>query len=572
MLLKFSKQKTYFTNAMFYNAINTVHKNTLAYRKNRGGGRTGVWQAIVDVVNDLKQEYGHTLPTHPLSMKRSLKKYNKEGYSSILHKNDGNQNSRKVTAQFERLLLSMFSMTTKPYPNIILDYYNEFIANKREIFDRETGELFYRNDFWNENKGRYKEISIATVWNYINNPKNRAIVDKLRNDWHYYNNEHRPHRHRHAPEFSGSKISLDDRDLPRKYTVGNKSYWLKAYYAYDVTSRALIGVAYSKKKDKNLFVDVIRDMFGFLHRHNVGMPLEMEVEHHIVSQFKDDLMKAGNVFKIVHFCAAGNSQEKRAEHMNKAKKYGFEKRYHDGIGRFHLSEANRPPQSHTWDDEGMHEKNKKHTFEELVADDKFIQDQYNNGLHPNQETYPGKTRLDVFKENLNPELIKHSDAKIARYAGKMTETSIRRNQYVRAFNDKFMLPSPEIIAKLKPNNYKVKAYGLDGIDGIIKEVHIFQDDNYIASCKQLQTYNEAQVERTPEDEAIKLEQDRYVAKYDKMIKNGIVEKISKTAFIENRDYKEPEKVEIHESKPIMEDWNIEHNNKEFEEQEALEDL
>ena len=155
-------------------------------------------------------------------------------------------------------------------------------------------------------------------------------------------------------------------------------------------------------KDKELFIGCMKDMWKFLKDNNLGFPLELEVEHHIVNKFADNLMKAGNVFPLIRWCNAGNSQEKRAEHFNRRKKYGFEKRYNNGVGRFTLTEANRPKQDKTWDDDGMHLKEKIYTFEELVANDRFTIEKYNHSLHPNQKKYPGMTRMQVLLANVNP--------------------------------------------------------------------------------------------------------------------------------------------------------------------------
>lgn len=51
--------------------------------------------------------------------------------------------------------------------------------------------------------------------------------------------EQMPHVHRHSPEFSLSKVSFDDRDLPRK--LKDTKARPKAYYAYDVASQCVVG-------------------------------------------------------------------------------------------------------------------------------------------------------------------------------------------------------------------------------------------------------------------------------------------------------------------------------------------
>lgn len=532
------RQKEYHANAMFLNALNTVKNKVTGRRKTMGGRVAGIFDNLSEVVNDLRDEYNHSLPANPVRLREKLKQYLEDGYPSLIHRGYGNNNSRKVDQKLERLILSIYVMNNKPYPNMVRDIYLEFLANKIDIIDAESGEVFDREDFFNE-KGVPVVVSEATIWNYVNNPKNRAIVDSKRNDSQYFNGIHRPHHHRHAPLYSLSKISLDDRDLIGKVMVGGHKQTVKAYYAYDVTSRALIGVSYSYKKDKQLFIDCLRNLFGFLKRNGLGFPLEPEVEHHIVKEFKDDLMKAGNVFPHVRWCAAGNSQEKRAEHMIKQKKYGFEKRYLDGIGRWNLSEANRPKQDKVWDDGGMHIKEKIYDFEELVANDRLMIEKYNYSLHPDQKKFKGMTRMQVFLSNVNPDVVTFQEHIVAQYISTPVKTSVRRNQYVRVKGADYQLPNPEIIARLGVNDYDVDAYYLDNEDGSINQVHIFQNGQFIATCKKINRYNESAAEQTDLDRQYITEQSKYVAGFDSMIRKGRDIKTTKVVLAPK------EKVEIH---------------------------
>ena len=113
---------------------------------------------------------------------------------------------------------------------------------------------------------------------------------------------------------------MDDRDLPRKMLNGKR---VKAYYAYDVKSGCVIGAAYSKTKDEELFLDCLRDMFRNITKNGWGIPGEVEVENHLVNKFFDDLAV---MFPNVKICIPGNHREKRAEHLNRAKKYTTEKK------------------------------------------------------------------------------------------------------------------------------------------------------------------------------------------------------------------------------------------------------
>jgi hypothetical protein len=512
-----SRIREYVTNATLLNAISRILSKRMSRLKANGKGLTRAWEDIASVIEQLKDEYPHTLPSNYRRLRDRHETYIRDGYIGLVHKGYCNDNSRKVSADMERLILSLYCLPNKPFASSVHDMYLQFLGGTLEVVDYDSGEIFDRNDFFDD-KGVPVFISESTIWNYINNPKNRVIVDRGRSTGYEFNNMHRPHHHRHLPNFSLSKISMDDRDIPRKLPDGSR---VKAYYAYDVASGCLIGASYSKFKDKALFIDCMRDMFRFIKGHGLGMPLEVEVEHHIVNKFKDDLMKAGIVFPFVRWCNPGNSQEKHAEHGNKAKKYGFEKKYQDGIGRFYSRlEANRPKVEKTWDDDGMKFKEKVFTFEELVADDLFTIEKFNNSKHPNQKFFPGMTRMDVLLKHSNPEAADIDDAILFRYIGEKTETSIRRSQYVTVQYAKYVLPKPEVLGKLKTNTYNVEAYYLPDDEGNINTVYLYQGDEFICACNKIETYNTATAEQTEADHDAYVAQAKYVSQFDKMTKDG----------------------------------------------------
>lgn len=73
---------------------------------------------------------------------------------------------------------------------------------------------------------------------------------------------------------------------------------MKAYYAYDVASGCIVGYAYNRLKTADLFLDCVRNMFQTIERNGWYMPAQVEVEHHLVNNFADGLMKAGVVFLL----------------------------------------------------------------------------------------------------------------------------------------------------------------------------------------------------------------------------------------------------------------------------------
>ena len=526
----------YYNNAIVLNAMQEVLNSRKTMRKALGGSTTGLWGQISCRVQDLNREkFPHKLPAYEKTLKAKYFSYLSDGYQSLIHKNYCNNNARKVDSELERLILSIYCMTNKPYSNWVQEDYLLFIAGVKDIVDMETGEFFNREDFKNEKDDTYITVSSATCWNYVNNPKNRVIVDRLRATSHNFLSKVRPHMHRHAPLYGLSKISLDDRDLPRKLASGDR---VKAYYAYDVASGCLIGASYSIRKDIPLFVNCIREMFRFIDSRGWGMPMEMEVEHHLVNNFKDDLFKAGIVFPFVRWCAPSNSQEKHAEQLNRQKKYGYEKRYQDGIGRWYLkNEANVTGGERVYDDSENKYivKERTYSYDQLVADDIQSIARYNNGLHRDQKMYKGLTRIQVLERNINPNLAQINRPLLVRYIGDCTETSIQRNMYCQVQYNDYMLPTPEILAKLAPNNYTVKAYYMPMNakgEEKIENVYLYQNDDYICEAKQIVKFNTSLAERTDIDTDAFTEQAKYIAKFDKMAKDG-KNGLAKILMIEN---------------------------------------
>lgn len=513
----------YCANASVLNAIHATIARRTAKRNSLGGGGTAqMWDNIAQSADRLRAALAHTLPANVRRLRERYEVYMRDGYASLIHKGFCNVNSRVINDQIEQLLLSLYCLPTKPYVSSVHDLYLQFLAGAVDVCDITTGELYDRNDFYDG--GTPMMVSESTVWNVLNNPKNRILVDKYRTGSLEFQTTHRPHHIRDAPRWALSKISMDDRDLPRKMPDGSR---VKAYYSYDVKSGYCIGASYSKSKDNALFIDCMRDMFRNLQAMNLGMPMEAEVEHHLVNNYKDDLMKAGVVFPFVRWCAPGNSQEKYAEVLNKSKKYGYEKKYQEGIGRFYAKlEANRPKVDKIFDSENNNYKDKRLSYDQLVADDKETIELYNNGLHRDQKQYKGMTRKDVMLQYVNPGLARIDTALLARYIGEHTATSIRRSQYVSVQHQKYWLPTPEVMAQLAPNNYDVDAYYLPASDGKVPMVYLYQDNAYICLCEPKDKYSTSTAERTDADTGAMAEQAKYVEKFDSMIKKSKVQKVT----------------------------------------------
>lgn len=511
----------YTVNASVIEAVLRAMDDATFMRKAMKAGPVN-WGELAGAISYYQAEFGHTLPVSSNRFKKRVNDFKSNGYESLISRKFMNQNRRKVTYDIERLLLSIDGQPEQPFNTTVWEQYNMFVQGDLELYDPETGEVLKPSDFTDKD-GNPVVLSPATVANILNNPKNKALRAKLHMSQWDFNNAYRPYHLRSIGEFSLSKVSLDDRDLPRPMKDGNR---VKAYYAYDVVSGAVVGYAYNRYKTTELFLDCMRNMFQTLDRNGMYIPAELEVEHHLVSDFADGLMQAGTVFPLIRWCNPGNSREKRAEHKNREKKYGVEKRTQVGIGRWWAKlEANRPKEEKVYDEKNNTYKVKTYSYEELVADDIRAIQTFNAQPHPNQKRYPGMSRWDVLCAHQNPNLAPWDKAVLYRFIGQHTETTIRQNTYCTVMYNQYGLPSPEIIEKLEPRNYKVDAYYLPDADGTINEVYIYQNGRYIATCKPVARYNENTAEQTEYDKAAYTEQSKYVAQFDKMMKDGKIKRV-----------------------------------------------
>lgn len=511
----------YTVNASVIEAVMRAMEDATFMRKAMKAGPVN-WGELAGAISYYQAEFGHTLPVSSNRFKKRVNDFKANGYESLISRKFMNQNRRKVTYDIERLLLSIDAQPEQPFNTTVWEQYNLFVQGELELYDPETGEVLNPADFTDKD-GNPLVLSPATVANYLNNPKNKALRGKLHMSQWDFNNAYRPYHLRSIGEYSLSKVSLDDRDLPRPMKDGNR---VKAYYAYDVVSGAVVGYAYNRYKTTELFLDCMRNMFQTLDRNGMYIPAELEVEHHLVSDFADGLMQAGTVFPLIRWCNPGNSREKRAEHKNREKKYGVEKRTQVGIGRWYAKlEANRPKEEKVYDEKNNTYKVKTYSYEELVADDIRAIETFNAQPHPNQKRYPGMSRWDVLCAHQNPNLAPWDKAVLYRFIGQHTETTIQQNTYCTVMYNQYGLPSPEIIEKLEPRNYKVDAYYLPDADGTINEVYIYQNGRYIATCKPVARYNENTAEQTEYDKAAYTEQSKYVAQFDKMMKDGKIKRV-----------------------------------------------
>lgn len=507
-------------NASVLNCCIRLHSRASDFQ--RVLGNTYQWEKMAKAVESLREQFGHTLPTSMFRFRKKVAEYRRDGYPSLISGKFGNQTARRMTHREERVILGIACLENQPYNTTNREMYIMFLTGELDIYDIETGELFDPETF--AKKGEEPWIpSDATIANYLNKPKNKLLIEHRHRSRSDFYHEQMPHMHRHSGEFSLSQITMDDYDLKRRMKDNGTVH---AYYAYDSVSQCRIGAAYGRGKDDNLVVECFRDMFRLIAANGWGIPAGIEVENHIMSQYKEGFLKAGEVFRCVHFCAPLNSQEKHAEQLHGAFQRSIAHKNHSGQGRFYGKGKNRFDRQKVSDASNDTYRDKRYyTFEELVADDRADNIEWNNTLHPNQKKYPGMTRWDVLVANINPTLRPLDRVTLSRYIGEKVDTSIRRNSTVRVRYSDWWLSHPSVLERLAPNNYKVTAYFLPDENGEPTEVYLFQGDKYIDKVTKVRTYNRVYAEQTEEDREIYTDQCKRFSQFQKYVEDNAAPRI-----------------------------------------------
>ncbi|MDJ1494191.1 hypothetical protein QNI19_14705 [Cytophagaceae bacterium DM2B3-1] len=427
----------------------------------------------------------------------------REGTVAVINKKVGkrNLNAKKMSEAVEKVLVILLTRTMKDNRIYLLEawkQYQQFMSGLLQIVDTDSGEIFAPVGM--------PALSLSTVKRALKQPAIEAEIQRLSRSGLDYSNSNKGHALRKAPTFSLSLASMDDQDIPYRLDTGGKAY---AYYIFDVKSGAIIGVAVGVEKNAELFKASVANMM-LNPALNGRMPIEIEVEQHISSGFKDTLLAKGNVFPLVKWALGGNPKEKAAERFIKRMRYDHQRQREGFLFRPKARlDANRI---------NTDLKATKYTFKQVESFVMADVEAYNNAEHPD---FKGKTRLQVLQENANPNASFVKLSEDIKYVGTKVDTTLRHNQYCIVRGEQFVIPSPDVVKRMK--HYKVEAYYLPQLLG--EKVWLFHEGEFLCEAVAAETvrFNVASAEWNETDQQNYDWQSAFLSEQHTMTKTGAAE-------------------------------------------------
>jgi hypothetical protein len=345
----------------------------------------------------------HTLPTNPVSLKRKIERFEKEGYSSLLSRYDNNNAARK-TERIMALLNAMFAQDEKPTMAEVYRKYEGFLSGYVEVINATTGEVYDPKD--------YGKLSERTVTAFLSSWKEKIATNMKRmSDRQKYMAQFNPTQSFEPVKYAGSIISIDDRQPPFEYEKGKRMWF---YNGIDLGSECIVAFVWGKDKE-GLILDFYRELTRNYAEWGVKIPYEIECESSLNSSYKETLLKPGNMFQEVHIIPNMAHAKKIERHFGMLR-YDYEKKRSGWIGRpFAKREANQTNP----------EKKIIIPYDQLVRN--CLEDivEWNNSPH---SEHKDKTRWEVFMEKQHPELTPTNWRGILPYIGERTHTSCNQGQ------------------------------------------------------------------------------------------------------------------------------------------------
>lgn len=428
-------------------------------------------------IREMKKLPTHNLPTNHLSLKRKIKRFETEGYESLLSRYDNN-NANKKTEKITALLNAMYIQKEKPTQMEVYRLYEGFLNGYVEVINPETGEIY--------NPADYGKLSERTVTSFLASWREKVATHlKRAGNRQQYMQQFDPYQSLYQPETSGAILSIDDRQPPFYYTKTKDRMWF--YNGIDLGSECIVAFVWGKSKE-GIILDFYRELVRNCAEWGVCLPAELECESSLNASFRDTFLREGNMFQYVRILANA-ARSKRIERYYGNIRYDYEKARSGWIGRpFALNEAYQRSD----------DKIEVIPYDTLVRN--CLEDimTWNNSPHTK---YPDKTRWEIWLEKQDPELKPINWRGILPYIGDRTETSCKAG-IIRLNSGEYLLGDDGAIYTGDPllelmevvEGKDVEVYWLRGHDGQVLKALVYREGRCICEAIEKPKARRSQLE------------------------------------------------------------------------------
>lgn len=382
--LKEDKQQEYLVNASVLNKLLEMETNQRRQRAQKGNRTPVSWENIFAQCEAFRTSYGHTLPKNTARLRDKMREYAREGYGCLVSRKIGNTNTTKITDDVAEWLLA-HKVSVNPVYTIgqIFSLYNEIAPSKgwKAIKSTQTLlEFFERPDI----KPQWYAVEQGSQRaNNLFLRQHRTMMASCRDALWY---------------IDGTKVNLYfkfwDKDA-RENKIGTTS----CIYVMDAFSEVFVGHYNCDRETFLTTYEALRNAFeatGFL-------PYELVSDNQAGFTSKAAERWRAKLGCISHTTTPENGKSKSIE---------------SAFGRFQAQVLHQfinytggnitAKSSKTKTDPRVILQNVDAlpTYEEVVAANEACIKQWNSMPHPK---FAGKSRLQVYRDSINPQAIALTD-------------------------------------------------------------------------------------------------------------------------------------------------------------------
>lgn len=383
-LLKEDKQHEYLVNASVLNKLLEMESCQRKQRAQRGNRTPVSWEGIMELCEQLRESYGHTLPKNAARIREKMRQYTREGYECLVSGKLGNANTTKITEEVAEWLLAYKTSVNPVYTLAqLLAFYNETAVQKgwKPIKSAQTLiEFFERPDI----KPRWYVVEQgAQRANNLFLRQNRTIMASCRDALWY---------------IDGTKVNLYFKywdKQARRTKVGTTS----CIYVMDAFSEVFVGHYVCEQETFRTTYEALRNAFertGFL-------PYELVSDNQSGFTSKTAERWRAKLGCISHTTTPNNGKSKTIESA-----FG---RFQAQVLHQHINYTGgniTAKSSKTKIDVAAIMQNVEAlpTYEEVLAQNEADIRVWNSMPHPK---FAGKSRMEVYMASVNPQAIPLTD-------------------------------------------------------------------------------------------------------------------------------------------------------------------